>query len=132
MTASDIVLDSWAWWEILLASPTGARLRRRYLRRSGPRVHTSSLAFGEVAAKLVAMGRADRVPSAMAAIRARSLTHDVTPELAERAGLLRAELRRASAGASLADAIMLATARELGAVLISDDPAFAGQPDVAA
>lgn len=130
MTASEVVLDSWAWWEIFFETTRGRRLARRFLRTRGVTVHTSALAVGELVAKLHEMGKGDRSASLVESIRLRSSLHDVTPEIAEVAGRLRSELRRREPEASLADAVMLATARSLGAKLVSTDAAFRGQPDV--
>lgn len=130
MTASEVLFDTWAWWEVLFATRQGTRLRKAYLDEPAVRIHTSAIAFGEVAAKMLATDNGDLLPGAMAAMRASATVHDVTSDLAEAGGVLRAELRRASPAASLADGIMLATARRAGATLVSADPAFRGQPDV--
>lgn len=130
MTASDALLDSWAWWEILFATPTGEALARTYLDDPDVRVHASALAPAEIIAKLDAMGEGDWSEPVMRTFRGASQLHDVTASIARDAGLLRGELRQAETSASLADAIILATARRIGAVLVSNDGAFAGQDDV--
>ena len=126
-----VVLDTMAWWEILWGTPAGARLEKRYL-GNGVLVHASALAIGEVSAKLHAAGHGARVDDALLGIRAAARIEPVTDDLAEEGGRLRAELREKDAQASLADAIQLATARTLGARLVSSDPAFKGQRDVEA
>lgn len=130
MTASDVLFDTWAWWELFGGTPLGRRLRKRYLRARAVSVHTSAITCGELTAKLVRLGQESRVQEVMATLRMRSRLHDVTPEIAEEAGRLRAVLRRAEPDAGLADAIILATARSIGALVISDDSAFTGQADV--
>ncbi|MFZ0830845.1 MAG: PIN domain-containing protein [Thermoplasmata archaeon] len=130
MIGSDILLDTWAWWELLRGSRNGAVIRRRFLRPSGVRLHTSTITVGEISAKLASMGEARRIDGVIAAIRRAGRLHDVTTDLARTAGILRVELRKSDAQASLADGIVLATARSLGARLISADAAFRGQSDV--
>ena len=130
MTGSRIVLDTWAWWEILRGSSRGAKLQRSYLEPKGTRVFTSSITLGEVSAKMVSEGQRGDIPLVIASIRRESEIVDVTPEIAVSAGVLRQDLRKADSQASLADAIVLSTARDLDAILISADPAFVGQPDV--
>lgn len=149
MTASDVLLDTWAWWEILFETPVGQELSERYVEDPTVGVHTSALAIGEIVAKLHTLDTThdpeeedgvlqndvdldrleDRIVSS---IRAFSELHDVRPAIAQQAGAVRSKLRESKATASLADALMLVTARELGAVLVSDDGAFDDEPDVRA
>lgn len=124
MTGSSVLLDTWAWWEILSASSTGDRLRRRYLEAPNRRVHTSAITVAELSIKLAALGQSSRVPAIVASLRAFSELHDVTPEIAQAAGPLRSELRRRAPHAGLADALVLATAQRLAARLVSADAAF--------
>lgn len=126
MTGSDVLLDTWAWWEMLFATEVGARLRRRYLGRPNVRVHSSVLALAEIGAKLAASGEADRIAAMSASLKSLSRFHDVSPEIAQAAGPIRAELRRRDPNASLVDALVLCTARRLGARLVSSDRAFKG------
>jgi predicted nucleic acid-binding protein len=125
-----MVLDTWAWWEILRASPVGETLQQNYLDRGGTRVFTSSITLGEISAKMTSEGRKGDVTLVVASIRKESEIVDVSPEIAVSAGILRQDLRKVDSKASLADAIILSTARSLDAVLVSADPAFRGQSDV--
>jgi predicted nucleic acid-binding protein len=132
VTASKVLFDTWAWWEVLQGSPAGARLARRYLDAPGVQVLTSALSLGELSAKLSSQGSEESIPTPMNSIRHACALVDVTGELAFGAGVLRTHLRKRSRSASLADAIVLATARRQGALVISMDRDFAGEPDVAA
>lgn len=126
MTESDVLFDTWAWWEYLHQTPTGASLRMRYFVDGTARVHTSSLTIAEVSARLDADGASDRIAPACSAIRRMSHLWDVTADIAQEAGPIRRELRDRARSASLADAIILVTARKAGARLVSADPAFRG------
>lgn len=130
MTASDVLFDTWAWWEVLFATPTGARLAQRYIDDPAVRVHTSAITFGELAAKFDVIGASHKTDSAATALHAHSDVHDLSADLALAAGRLRQALRKNSPDASLGDAIVLATARSLGAFLVSGDSDFKGEPDV--
>ncbi len=130
MTESRVALDTWAWWEVLKGSRVGATLRDRYILHGGARPITSAISLGEVSAKLTAQGSELQVPITVASIRHRSEIVDVSSEIAVEAGVLRRELRNAAEDASLADAIVLITARRSGVRLVSMDKAFRGQPDV--
>lgn len=130
MTASSVLFDTWAWWEVLHGTTLGKKLARRYVEAPGVRLHTSALSFGEIAAKLAAMGAEDRLPELSAAMRAAGEVHDVTHVIAQEGGTLRQELRQRAPDASLADGIILAQARSLGATIVSRDPAFRGMEEV--
>lgn len=130
MTASEAILDTSAWWEILHGTPKGRALAGRFM-DGGRRPHASALTLAELASKLAAMqAPADRIEQALLSLRVHGQVHPVTADVAEQGGLLRAELRKADPSASLADAILLATALDLGVPLVSDDAAFRGRRDV--
>jgi predicted nucleic acid-binding protein len=131
VTASKVLFDTSAWWEILQGSASGARLQRRYLDDSGVDVFTSAISLGELSAKLSAEGGEESISLAVNSIRSSSAVLDLTGEIAVMAGVIRTHLRRKVRSASLADGIVLATARRHGARLISQDGAFRGESDVA-
>ena len=131
MTASKVLFDTWAWWEVLQGSTAGARLQRRYLDASGFDVLTSAISLGELSAKLSSQLAEESISLAVNSIRSSSAILDLTGELAVEAGLIRTRLRRKVQSASLADGIVLATARQHGARLITQDRALGGQPDMA-
>lgn len=130
MTGSDVLFDTWAWWEYLHGTDVGTRLRDRYLRSGGSRIHTSAISLGELAAQLSSQGLPERVPAVCGSIRRMSHIWDVTADIAQEAGVARAQLRRHSRQASLADGIILVTAHRAAARIVSNDPAFAGQAGV--
>lgn len=132
MSASKVLFDTWAWWEVLQGSRPGARLQRRYLESVGVQVLTSVISLGELSAKLSFQGLDDSIPVTMSSVRQASTVVDLTGDLAAEAGILRTRLRKRVRSAGLADAIVLATARQQGARVISIDAAFAGEPDVGA
>ena len=130
MTESDVLFDTWAWWEYLFQTPTGASLRDRFVEGSRFRIHTSAITLGELGARLVEDGADDRVVPACGSIRRMSRVWDVTSDIAQESGSARARLRTWARSASLADAIVFVTARRAGARIVSADPAFRGLPDV--
>lgn len=128
MTASEIVFDTWAWWEVLHGTSTGRRLQTTYLAKG--KVHSSAFVLVELAAKLAEGGLEDEVPRLLQRIATAGRIVPVDDRIAQAAGLLRARLRERDPRAGLADAVMLATARHLGCRLVSADGAFRGQSDV--
>jgi predicted nucleic acid-binding protein len=125
-----VLFDTWAWWEVLQGSAKGAALQHRYLDAPGVQVFTASISLGELSAKPSSGGAEESILLAVSSILHASAIVDLSGELAVNAGMLRARLRKRSKSASLADAIVLATARKSGARVISTDRAFAGEPDV--
>jgi predicted nucleic acid-binding protein len=132
VSASEVLFDTWAWWEVLGDSLVGRRLAKRFLRPPGRTVHTSVLTLGELAAKMARQGDTKKIDLMELAVRSASRLHDVSAAIALRGGRLREELRRREPNASLADGIILATARTAGVRLVSADRAFRGLPDLQA
>ena len=132
LTSESVVFDSWAWWEVVRSSALGDRLARRYLERTEAKVMTVDYTLAEIAAKLVVLGLGDQIASSLSVIERGSDVLSISVEVAELAASLRLELRRTDRNASLSDAVVLATARNRGAILISGDPCYAGQGDVRA
>jgi len=132
LTSESVVFDSWAWWEVVRSSALGDRLARRYLDRTEAKVMTVDYTLAEIAAKLAVLGLGDQIASSLSVIERGSDVLSISVEVAELAASLRLELRRTDRNASLSDAVVLATARNHGAILISGDPCYAGQRDVRA
>lgn len=131
MTGKAIVLDTWAWFEVLDGTPRGAVIAKSYLADEGVRIVTADISLAEASAVLQERGHAQRIPAVVDDIIAASdEVVPITRDDAIRAGPLRAELRKVAKDASLADSLLLAIARNRHAALISCDPAFEGQPDV--
>lgn len=130
MTGSDILFDSSAWWEYLHRTSTGTSLRRRFVEGDRYRMHTSAITLGEIGARLLEDEAAERIAVVCGSIRRMSRVWDVTADIAQESGLARARLRATDRSASLADAIVLITARRAGATIVSADPAFRGEPGV--
>jgi predicted nucleic acid-binding protein len=124
VTEFDFLFDTWAWWEYLHRTALGTSLRERFIEGGRARVHTSSITLAEISARLHSDRAPDRIGSACGAIRRMSHVWDVTADIAQEAGPIRSEFRVRSNSASLADAIILVTARKAGARLVSADPAF--------
>jgi tRNA(fMet)-specific endonuclease VapC len=126
-----VLLDSWAWWEILEETPVGIALAERYLVPRRIRVLSVDYTLAEIAAKLARINRAEDVERALDAIASVEIL-PITVDVATLAARLQVELRQENGHASVGDAVILAAARLLGATLISGDPCYAGQPDVRA
>lgn len=128
---ADVFYDSWAWIESLSGTVAGARLDKRYGPGRPHRIHTSVLAFAEVASRLARRGHAGLIDETLNRMEraAEDRVHPPTVDDARQAAPLHVLLRK-DGDASLADALMLAQARRLGLPFISGDKAFRGQKDV--
>ena len=129
-TALKIVVDSWAWVEILKLSPAGKEAKD-HLERADE-AFTPSLALAELARKYIREGVEVRVLEAwIQGISEATEVYPIDAKLAIKAAEASEELL-AKAGKEdldrpgLGDAVVLATARAVGAKLISGDPHFRG------
>jgi predicted nucleic acid-binding protein len=114
--------------EVLNGGPRGERLWRDYLQKR--RVVTPAMAIAEVTSKIQRQQGWREADEFVKGARLRSRIHPMDDDVGALAGQLVKHLKARDRDASLADAIMLATARTLGLPLISNDPCFAGEPDV--
>lgn len=128
VTASEVVFDTWAWWEVLHGTPTGRRLQSAHLAKG--KVHSSAYVIAELSAKLANAGLGGELAAVAQRIASAGRIVAVDARIAAAAGPLCLALRQRDPGASLADALMLATARSMGLKLVSADAAFKGQSDV--
>lgn len=119
-TEGDLVLDSFAWVEYFLGSRLGREVDRQ-LRRS--RCATPTIVLAELADKYTREGIPDLARD-LDFVEARTTVVPLDRGIAEGAGRLRAEMRKTAADAPLADAIVYATARRLGADVLTGDPHF--------
>ncbi|MEK6975673.1 MAG: PIN domain-containing protein [Candidatus Thermoplasmatota archaeon] len=129
MKTDGVVFDAWAWFEVLDESPVGQRLWRYIHDRT---VVTPALAVAEVARVLHKRRGIRDADEFVKAARIRTRIQPLDDDIAALAGQLHQHLRKRDRNASLADAVMLATARTLGIPLISRDPCFKGCQDVRA
>lgn len=132
MIESNLLFDTWAWWEYLFGTRVGQTLREKFLEDRRCRVHTSAITLAELSARLHADQVPDRVPAACGSIRRMSHVWEVTADIAQESGAARVTLRKSSPEASLADAIIYVTARRASARIVSADPAFRSVPGVIA
>ncbi|MCA1818915.1 MAG: PIN domain-containing protein [Thermoplasmatota archaeon] len=125
---TEVLFDTWAWWEVAMGTRTGARLQARYLAKG--KVVTSAWALGEIVCKLEGRVAPEVLDTLLRRIRLAGRLVDVSPPIAVEGARLRASLRLKASHASLGDGVMLATARHIGARLVSGDAAFVGERDV--
>lgn len=123
-TGSDALLDTTAWWEIIEGSKVGRAIHAKYVEPRTHRLHVSSLTLGEIVMKFGLVGRADAAKEGVRMIQQIATSHPVTVDLAIAGALARADLRKSEKDASFVDGMILATARSLDVILVSNDRAF--------
>lgn len=118
-----IVVDSYAWVEYAEGSPEGDTARG-YIEGSASLV-TPSIVIAELADRATRTERRDDWRGTLFPfIRRHTTVHPLDAELADRGGEAKWEMRKSSPDAGLADAIVLATAREHDARVMTGDPDF--------
>ncbi|MFQ6074564.1 MAG: PIN domain-containing protein [Candidatus Bathyarchaeia archaeon] len=117
------VVDAYAWIEYLIGSDAGRRVKAA-LEREDNEIYTSAVTVAEVVSKTAREGRSPE--TAYEILVSDSNIIDVNQGLSRDAGLLHAKIRRKIRDFGLADACVLATARSLGAKILTGDPHFKG------
>ncbi len=122
----DLVLDSFAWIEYFRDSRLGREVDRKL---RGSRCATPSIVLAELADKYTREGIPD-LSRDLDFIEARTTVIPLDRGIAEEAGRLKTEMRESAPDVPLADGIVYATARRLGADVLTGDPHFRGRRGV--
>src|SRR3989344_1284953 len=117
------VLDSYAWVEYFIASEKGRKVKE-ILEARNNEIHTSVITIAEVCGK-AKKENAD-VEEAYRQMLLISKIESITPEIAKEASSLRHEMRKKEENFGLADAIILVTAKTIGAKVLTGDRHFKG------
>lgn len=115
------VLDSYAWIEYFIGSYKGEKVGN-IVETEDNELFTPSIVVAEVAS---ITSREKKDPEqAYKNILMLSKTYELNHELAKEAGILHAEMRKKMHDFGMADAVILLTARKLGAKIVTGDPHF--------
>ena len=121
------VVDSWAWYEYFEGSAAGFRIRP-YVEEGSASLYTSAISVAELVSKFL---RSRREPQPLvSAITSLSAIVAADLAIASSAGRIHSDLRKIYADAGLADAFVVATARRVGAKVLTGDPHFSKIKDV--
>ncbi len=120
-----MLLDSWAWVEILTDSPKGRAIRRLMSRTQA---YASSLSLAEIAFWCKRSGKDP--DQYLGAMKDAAAVIDVYPGICEIAGKSLQALRQASPGIGMIDAIIYSQALASGLTLVTGDKHFRGLPNV--
>jgi len=128
-----IVLDTYAWVEYFIGSE-GGKITREHLRAEN--TFTPSIVLAELSRKYLREGIGEKeILTRLNFIAAKTTIANIDAELSLSAARAYLELYEAAkknkqGGPSLADGIVLATARALKARLLTGDEHFRGLPDI--
>ncbi len=114
-------MDAYSWIEYLNGSPRGARVRD-ILEDPHNTIITSPVTMAEVVSKFLRNKRDPK--SAVTAIENNSTLPPIDSTLARLAGEYHSEERRKQSDFGLADAFVLATARNKSSKILTGDPHF--------
>ena len=115
-----IIVDAYAWIEYLDGTRRGEKLRD--LLETEADLYTSAVTLAEVASKAARTGRDHK--TAHRVIRGNSTIVEADEQLSVETGLLHAEIGATIRDFGLSDAYVLATARRLGAEVLTGNPHF--------
>ncbi|MEK6936452.1 MAG: PIN domain-containing protein [Nanoarchaeota archaeon] len=111
------IIDAYAWVEYLTGGRLGEKVRELIL--SDNEIISLNITIAEVISK-VKRKKGD-IKIAYEAINSNSKIIDITPEIAKEAGMLHAEKREEIKNFGLVDAILVITAREIKAKILTGD-----------
>ena len=115
-----ILIDSSAWIEYLEGSTKGEKVREIF---SGDNeLYVLNFIISEVISKIKRKNMNEEL--AYRAIITNSKVLNLTPRIAKNAGLLHAEMKKKIKDFGLADALILATAREMNMKVLTEDKHF--------
>jgi predicted nucleic acid-binding protein len=115
------VIDAYAWIEYLIGSEAGKRVKT-FLETESNEIYTCAVTVAEVISKTAREGRDPE--TAYNIIVSDSHIIDIDEELSKEAGILHAKMRKTVRDFGLADAYVLAVARETNSKVLTGDPHF--------
>ena len=115
------VIDAYAWVEYLIGSDEGAKVNE-IIEKENVEVYTCAVTVAEIISK-VARDKQD-VEKAFDILLSNSQILNADEELSKKTGLLHAEMRKTEKDFGLADAYVLAIARELKSKVLTGDQHF--------
>lgn len=116
------IVDTWAWIEYLISSPHGEKVKE-IVENDRNEIYINSIILAEVVSKTI---REEKNPDiAFNALTALSKIVDINdPEFSKGVGVLHAQMRKGIRDFGLSDAFVLASARKIGAKVLTGDPHF--------
>lgn len=117
------LIDAYAWIEYLIGSKAGEKVRA-ILDAENSEIYTCAVTVAEVISKIAREGQNFEV--AYDVLTSNSQVVCVDEEISKKTGLLHSQMRETAKDFGLADAYVLAIAREIGAKVLTGDPHFKG------
>lgn len=118
---SKYILDSWSWIEYFEGSAKGERVKE-IMSDSRNEIFTHSVSIAEIVSRAERRGK--DINEIWTAITNNSKVLETRAEESREAGVTHAEVKSSNRNFSLADALVLAAARRLGAKVLTGDTDF--------
>ncbi|MDD4136936.1 MAG: PIN domain-containing protein [Methanoregula sp.] len=128
MNVQGILVDTWAWIEMMSGSTRGDHVRS--IVRSNPKIFISALTVYELRYRLEQLGGRQNALSIIQQITDQAGVIAVDSTIAIMAGMIKTEQKREGSGMGAVDCMILATARTHDLKLLTGDRHFAGLDDV--
>ena len=120
---TSFVVDAYAWIEYLDGSEKGKKFAE-IIEDNSNELFTPSAALAEVISKFLRMDRDVKI--ALTAIDTLSIVIAISRELGVQAGVIHFEAKKKAKDFGMLDAFVAATAKKLGAKILTGDPHFKG------
>lgn len=115
------MVDAWAWIEYLIGSKFGLKLKEILIEGCNE-VYTCAVTIAEVVSKVAREEQDFEAAYDMLLSNSQVITAD--EEISKHAGIVHCEMRKTLKDFGLADAYVLAVARQLKAKVLTGDPHF--------
>jgi predicted nucleic acid-binding protein len=116
------IIDSYAWIEYLDGSTLGEKVKK--ILNEDNEIFSLNLTISEVISRV--KRKNGDIDTAYTAINSISKVAEITPEIAKKAGVFHAEIRKKIKDFGLVDALILILSRELNAKVVTGDEHFRG------
>jgi len=117
------VIDSYAWLEYFMGTEAGVRAKE-IIDSTDDEKLTPTICMAEVYSKVLRVEGVDKAEIRRAFIKSRSAVTPLTEEMAVEAAKIDIEMKKEIPGWGLADSIVLSTAREKKAKVLTGDEHF--------
>ena len=111
------IIDAYAWIEYLRGGKLGEKVRELIL--GNDEIISLNITIAEVVSKI--KRKKENIETAYSAVNSNSKIIDITPEIAKEAGIIHAETRDKIKNFGLVDALLLVTAKEIKAKIVTGD-----------
>lgn len=119
------LIDAYSWIEYLEGSLIGEKLHK--LLQEDNEIYVLPITIAEVVSKV--KRKKGNFETAYEAVISNSKIFETTPRIAKEAALIHAEMRQKNSSFGIVDSLLIASAKFLGAKIVTGDRHFKGFPE---